>query len=125
MHSGARMRPVARWVGREQQVVWAVAGGRRAVATQHKEEPPAAASEPQPLPWWQAAFKPKPKTATSRLEAAELQLLTGCVVLTAFTLALAVGCTIHFSLRESILLWAPVIQGFGVTLWMYSTMRRD
>jgi hypothetical protein len=125
VHSGARMRPVARWVGRQQQVVWAVAGGRRAAATQHKEEPPAAASEPQLLPWRKAAFKHKPNTATSILEATKLQILTCCVVVTAVMLALAVGCTIHFSLQESIFLWGSVIQGFGLALWIYSTMRRD
>ena len=59
--SGAHVRPVARPVRRPQEVVSALAGGRRTPAPQAEQAPPAAAAEPKPLRWWQAALKPKRK----------------------------------------------------------------
>jgi hypothetical protein len=42
-------------------VVSALAGGRRPPTPQPRHAPPAAAAEPKPLRWWQAALKPKSK----------------------------------------------------------------
>ena len=113
MHRGVHVRPAARRVGRQQQqMVAAVAGGRRPSAPLPKRRwhgtPAAAPEPPQPKKWWQggrpapqpnplprqAALKSKPEAAkaaaTRPWEEGEWELFTGCLQLTGVSFVLVV-----------------------------------